>query len=449
MASGAAIRLAGAMVVHALISRARRALFRIVVAWKGKGAAADGGIDLSAIKHFPEHTHFVLQREAVDPVAQLAETRAGAPVHKLASLMGMDVWLITADAPAREMLVNSADLSNDLRHLLGTRKRSAAEQVGGLGMTDAPDHTRLRKILTPEFTKRRLMRLEPSIDAVVADCLDTMESSGPVVDLVDGFGFQVPFQVICDLLGMPEVDREGFRRLGAARFDLSNGGVGSFDAAKSTREFLIDLVERQRTQRTVHPDGLLAAIIDDAGPDFDAVEIGGLADGVFIGGYETSASMLSLGTYVLLTHPESYALLRTGDEADVDAIVEELLRYVCPVQVAFPRFARREFVLAGQRIRKGDIVLTSLAGANRDPAAHPAADDFDPRQPGAGHLAFGHGLHRCVGAELARMELRQALRALAVRFPDLALVGDVSELEFSGLSAVYTVEALPVRLSNV
>ncbi len=439
--------LDGAMSFNSVLARGRRALMRVAVSLGSRGGSGGGGgVDLSAIKKFPAHTHFVLQRDAVDPVAQIAETRAGEPVHRLTRFLGMDVWLVTGDAEAREMLVNSADLSNDLRHLLGNRKRSAAEQVGGLGMTDPPDHTRLRKVLTPEFTKRRLQRLEPAIDRVVQECLDDMETRGGVIDLVDRFGFQVPFQVICDLLGMPEVDREGFRSLGAARFDLSAGGAGSFDAAKSTREFLIDLVERQRTERTVHPDGLLAAIIDDHGEEFDSVEIGGLADGVFLGGYETSASMLSLGTYVLLSHPDSYERLRTGTSEEVDEIVEELLRYVCPVQVAFPRFARRDFTLAGVQVREGDIVLTSLAGANRDPLAHSAADAFDPTKPSAGQLAFGHGLHRCVGAELARMELRTALRALATRFPDMALAVEPGELEFTELSAVYSVEALPVRL---
>jgi cytochrome P450 len=156
--------------------------------------------------------------------------------------------------------------------------------------------------------------------------------------------------------------------------------------------------------------------------------------------------MLSLGTYALMRNREAYEILRTGSAQDVDRVVEDLLRYVCPVQVAFPRFARADFRTAGVEIARGDIVLVSLAAANRDPRHHPAADAFDPTLPAAGHLAFGHGLHRCVGAELARMELRQALRALSVRFPDLELAADPAELEFSELSAVYAVQSLPVRL---
>lgn len=407
-----------------------------------------GGIDLSTIKKFPRHTHYPLQRIALDPVPRLRQARADGEVTKLARLLGLNIWLVTGDRAARHVMSDAGAFSNDLRHLMGTRKRNDAEQVGGLGMTDAPEHTRLRKMLTPEFTKRRLARLQTSIDEVVAESLDAMEADGPVVDLVESFGFQIPFRVICDLLGMPEVDRAAFRSLGSARFDLSEGSAGSFGAAVTSRSFLIDLTTRLRDAERGGNEGLIAALLDKHGADFDDVELGGMADGVFLGGYETSASMLSLGTFALLSNPEYFRLLREGIDEDVDAIVEELLRYVCPVQLAFPRFARHDMDLYGHRVVQGDVVLLSLSGANRDPQAHPAADAFDPTQPGAGHLSFGHGLHRCVGAELARMELRTALRGLATRFPELSLACEPDELEFTELSAVYSVARLPVRLGT-
>lgn len=436
------------MALSSALATVRRAGIRLAMSRpfsRGSGDSS-GAIDLSTIKKFPAHTHYPLQRDDMDPVAKLRAARQRGQVTKLARLLGLNIWLVVGDEAARQVLVGSDDYSNDLRHLMGSRKRGAAEQVGGLGMTDAPEHTRLRKMLTPEFTKRRLARLQASIDEVVAESLDTMAARGPVVDLVDTFGFQIPFRVICDLLGMPEVDRAAFRDLGSARFDLSEGGAGSFGAAVTSRSFLIDLTTRLRNAERAGNDGLIASLLDNHGDQFDDVEIGGLADGVFLGGYETSASMLSLGTYVLLKNPDSYRLLREGTDADVDRIVEELLRYVCPVQLAFPRFARHDLDLYGHRVTKGDVVLVSLSGVNRDPDTQPAIDAFDPTQEGAGHLAFGHGLHRCVGAELARMELRTALRGLATRFPDLQLACSPEELQFTELSAVYSVAALPVRL---
>jgi cytochrome P450 len=319
-------------------------------------------------------------------------------------------------------------------------------------MTDPPDHTRLRGLITPEFTKRRLFRLQPMIDEIVAESLDDLArladrgpGVGRVVDLVPHFGFAVPFRVICDLLGLPEEDRTAFRHgLGTARFDLSSGFAGSFGAATESRTFMIDAVARQRRNPG---DGLIGAILDSHGEEFDDVELGGLVDGVFLGGYETSASMLTMGAYVLMQRPTEWQTMQRGAPAEVDAIVEELLRLLCPVQIAFPRFARVPHDLGGHRIEKGAVVLVSLSGANRDPSLVPEPDDFSLRNPRTAHLTFGHGMHRCVGAELARMEVRAALTGLARRFPDIALASG-AEPEFRQLSVVHSIDSLPVVLGS-
>ncbi len=173
--------------------------------------------------------------------------------------------------------------------------------------------------------------------------------------------------------------------------------------------------------------------------------LGGIADGVFLGGYETSASMLALGAYLLAENPEAVRMLRDEPES-VDRVVEELLRHLTVVQLAFLRFATRDHELGGQQIKTGDAVGISLLGANRDEKIAVDGDRFDPAREPTRHLAFGHGMHRCVGAELARMELRIALRGLAQRFPDLQVTADRSDLDFRKLSAVYGVEELPVHL---
>ncbi len=400
---------------------------------------------LTSARRVPASVRFPLQRDGVDPVARLEATRSRGDVGQLARLLGTRVWLVTGYDVARSVLADSDAFANDVRHLIGRQDRAPAERIGGLGMTDQPDHTRLRQVLTPYFTRRRLADLQPDIDRVVATALDDMAAHGPEVDLVDRFGFAVPFGVICDLLGMPEVDRTEFRHRGTARFDLRDAGTSIFDAAAGTRQFLIDLVADER--RSPHlPDGLLARMVADHGGGFDDVELGGLADGVFLGGYETSASMLSLGTWVLLQHPAAWETLRRGDPREVDLVVEELLRFVCPVQVAFPRIARREVRVGDRTVRAGDVVVVSLTGAGRDPARHVDPARFDPTTDAAATLAFGHGLHRCVGAELARMELRTALVALARRFPGLSLACEPAELRFTELAIVHGVAELPVRL---
>ena len=396
--------------------------------------ATRDGIDLRKLRYVPGVAKYPLQRDGVDPVPRLV---AADPVTHLISLLGTDVWLVSGYEQARAVLADAGTYSNDLRPLVSRHGRGAAEQIGGLGMTDPPDHTALRRLLTPEFTRRRLTRLQPRIEEIVDARLDVMQRRRGRVDLVTEFAFPVPFEVICDLLGLPAVDRAAFRRLGAARFDLSKGGAGTFGAAAESREFLIDAVSRQRRDPG---DGLIGALLREHGDELDDTTLGGLADGVFLGGYETSASMLALSAHVLMQHPEVYAALGS-DPDSVDEIVEALLRHLTVVQLAFPRFARYDHELFGQRIRRGDAVLVSLLGANRE-----LAPDFAPVRDITGHLAFGHGLHRCVGAELARMELRTALRGLATRFPEMRPA--TRRLRFRKLSAVYGVDRLPVRLDG-
>jgi cytochrome P450 len=400
---------------------------------------------VSSARRVPMGVRYPLQRNGVEPVSQLEASRERGDVVRLARLLGTQVWLVTGYDTARAVLADSDSFANDVRHLIGRQGRAPAERIGGLGMSDPPEHERLRRLLTPYFTRRHLASLQPDVERVVDRALDDMAAHGPEVDLVERFGFAVPFGVICDLLGMPEMDREEFRHRGAARFDLRNGGSRIFDTAAGTRQFLIDLVASER--RSPHlPDGLLSRLVAEHGADLDDVELGGLADGVFLGGYETSASMLSLGTFVLLQHPPSWAALRRGDPAAVADIVEELLRFVCPVQVAFPRIARHDVRVGEHLVRAGDVVVVSLTGAGRDPARHADPLRFDPTAASSRTLAFGHGLHRCVGAELARMELRTALVSLARRFPDLSLACEPGELRFTELAIVHGVAALPVRL---
>ncbi len=405
-------------------------------------------IDLARLDAVPESLVWPLAREGVGPTPQLARVREQEPVHRLTSFLGMTIWIVTGEQECRQVLADSGSFSNDIRPFVGgDPDGSGPGYIGGLGFTDPPDHTRLRKLLTPEFTMRRLERLRPQIARIVESRLDAVaaELDGPsgVADLVATFAFPVPFQVICELLGLPDDDAATFQELGAARFDVSGGGVSAFGAMSESREFLMDFTRRQR----IAPgDGLIGQLIRDHGDELDDVELGGLADGVFTGGLETSASMLSLGAAVLLDHPEHYA--RVGsDPSVVAATVEELLRYLTVVQIAFPRFPLRDMEVGGRQIHEGDVVICHLAAADRDARRGPRMDAFDPTRPVGPHLAFGHGFHRCVGAELARLELQIAFPAMARRFPDLTLATD--RLPHRERSIVFGVESVPVRRAPV
>jgi cytochrome P450 len=407
--------------------------------------ARAGGIDLTQVHRVPDRLSWPLDRVQADPSARVGELREKDPVSKLVTFLGMDVWLVTGDAEARTVLGDLTSYSTDVRPYYG---KSGAENgdIGGLGFTDPPEHTRLRKLLTPEFTMRRLTRLKPAIDRIIEQQLDETErvaaENDGLVDLVKTFAFPIPFLVICELLGLRDEDRETFRTLGSARFDVSSGGGAIMGAVGASREFLFAECERQRTDPG---PGLIGQIIREHGDEISDFDLGGLADGAFTGGLETSASMLALGTIVLLGRPELYAGMAT-DPTTVTPTVEELLRHLSVVQVAFPRFTKTDVEVAGHRIRKGSCVMVHLPAADRDPRTYSAGDALDPSRATASHLAFGYGFHRCVGAELARMELRAAYPALARRFPDLALAVPAEDLPYHAKSIVYGVESVPVRL---
>ncbi len=351
------------------------------------------GIDLRKLRFLPESVTLPLKRDGLDPLPAMMEVQAEAPVKKLAELFGKSVWLVSGYEESREVLAGGAEVwSNDLGQFVSQEGRSDEEQIGGLGMTDPPLHTTLRRYLTPEFTMRRLARLQPGIEAIVAQRLDAMEAAGrggQAVDMVEEFAFAVPFDVICDLLGLPVDDRARFLELGVARFDLTEGGAGAFGAAAHTREFLINAV---REQRANPGDGLIGALLKEHGDELDDVTLGGIADGVFLGGYETSASMLALGAYLIATTPKAGEMLRSGEGEQVNQVIEELLRHLCVVQLAFLRFAKQDVEVGGVLIKEGDAVGVSLP--RRQPRPRPRRRPRhlrpEPRAHPAPRLRLGH-----------------------------------------------------------
>ncbi|WP_433303628.1 cytochrome P450 [Actinoplanes sp. CA-030573] len=411
------------------------------VARRFAGKAGSVSFD-NALSMLPDSSLFPLFRDGLDPVGRVGELRERSPVSRLPVPLGIRAWLVTGYEPVRAVLGSTDGFSNDFGPFAERVGLTAAREPGGLGMTDPPMHTRLRRLIMPEFTMHRLARLQPRIEAIVADRLDAMAALDGPADLLQEFALPVPALTICELLGVPYADRALVQRFSAARFDLGDGAYAPLDAINESRAYLRDLVADQRRNPG---DGLLGSLIRDHGDELDDQELAGLADGVLTGGLETSASMLALGALVLMTRPELAGPLRAGEPAD--ALVEELLRYLTVVQVAFPRFAVRDMEVAGVPIKAGDILMCSLSAADRDEVLGPGMDRIDAaRSAGRSHLAFGHGLHRCVGAELARMELRTAYPALVRRFPRMRPAVDPASLPTRRASIVFGLDALPVTL---
>ncbi|HEX5205790.1 MAG TPA: cytochrome P450 [Actinoplanes sp.] len=395
-----------------------------------------------SLSMLPDSSLFPLFRDGLDPVAEVGRLRERSPVSRLPVPLGIRVWLVTGYEPVRAVLGSTDGFSNDFGRFAAQIGLTAAAQPGGLGMTDPPMHTRMRRLVTPEFTMRRLARLQPRIEKIVDDRLDAMARADGPVDLLQEFALPVPALTICELLGVPYADRAAVQEFSAARFDLGGGAYAPLDAINESRAYLRDLVARQRRDPG---DGLIGSLVRDHGDELGDEELAGLADGVLTGGLETSASMLALGALVLMTQPGLADPLRAGEPAD--ALVEELLRYLTVVQVGFPRFAVRDLEVAGVPIKAGDIVMCSLSAADRDGVLGPGMDRIDAGRPTSrSHLAFGHGLHRCVGAELARMELRIAYPALVRRFPAMRPAVDPASLPTRRASIVFGLDALPVTL---
>ena len=334
--------------------------------------------------------------------------------------------------------------SNDFANLVGKAGIAAGLDPGGLGFADPPQHTRLRHMLTPHFTRERLKALAPRISAVIDSSLDGLEreiSSSGQADLVARFALPVPTLTICELLGVPYDERDQFQRLSAARFEVGEGADSSLGAVSESLDYLEDLVARRRRE----PDpGLLGGLVAEHGSEFTDRELAGVADGLLTGGIETTASMLALGTLLLLDDRSSFARL-AADPSYVEPYVEDVLRYLTVVQVAFPRFARRDVDLAGRQIRRDDVVICVLSAADRDPHIGGSPDRVDPAASRRPHLAFGHGIHRCIGAELARLELRLALPALPVGSPTWDWRSRRSGSSTASFSVVYGLDSLPVR----
>ncbi|GLY40305.1 cytochrome P450 [Amycolatopsis sp. NBRC 101858] len=415
-----------------------------VLGWVGRRYLArqsKKGFDLEKMSSFlPESALMPLRRDSLDPVAEIGAIRAEAPISKLDLPFGMNAWLVTGYDEAKAVLGKVTEFSTDFTNLVGNAGVTEDQNPGGLGFADPPVHTRLRKLLTPEFTMRRLNRLIPRIDEIVTEQLDAMAKTEGPVDLWQAFALPIPSLTICELLGVSYEDREDFQRLGTARFDLFGGASASLGAMSESLTYLLDIVKKQREEPG---DGLLGMLIKEHGDEISDRELAGLADGVLTGGLETTASMLALGALVLLRDEKAFDAVR-GDEQSVHRFVEELLRYLTVVQMAFPRFAKEDMEIGGVRITEGDIVLVSLSAADRDPKLGTDMEQFDAAREPTSHLAFSYGIHRCIGAELARMELRTAYPALVRRFPNLRLAVPAEELAFRKVSIVYGLDELPV-----
>ncbi|MEV1177085.1 cytochrome P450 [Nonomuraea sp. NPDC049784] len=386
-----------------------------------------------------------MRRDAFDPDPELTAARDEGRIRKEKTAFGLDVWMVSRFADVREVLGDSARFSNAQRNVFSVAGMPALSdeeikrvRAGNLLSFDPPEHTRLRKMLTSEFTMRRMRRLEPRIKDIVTEHLDAMEAAGPPADLVSAFALPVPSLVICELLGVPYADRADFQRRTGKMLDISLPMEERRAAQLESRAYMAELVARTRAEPG---EDLLGMLVREHGDDLSTDELIGIAGLLLLAGHETTSNMLGLGTLALLRHPDQLELLRK-EPTRINAAVEEMLRWLSIVHSGTFKVTTTDVELAGQRIPEGELVVCALPAANRDPAFISDPDRLDIGRGDMGHLAFGHGVHHCLGAPLARMEMQIAFPALFERFPGLRESGPPAE--FRSFTIVYGLRSLQV-----
>jgi cytochrome P450 len=389
-----------------------------------------------------------------DPFPHFAEARDRCPVQKVRLADGHDAWVVLGYAAARQAL-NDPRISKDMLAALEGDPDVVAEGLPGPAFSrhmlnvDPPDHTRLRRLVARAFAPSRVAALEPAVRAVADDLLDQLGSRGPdgVVDLVEGFARPLPFEVIGELLGIPSADRPS---LHASFQVLLSDWVGdppaeAVDASDRIVAYLGDLVEAKRRDPV---DDLVSVLVTASeGDRLTEQEVLSSLFQLVVAGHDTTTSLIGNGVVALLDHPDQLQLL-AGDLARLPAAVDELLRFSAPVPHATFRMTTGLVEIDGIEVPAHEQILVSVGAANRDPSHFKGPDALDIGRADGPSLAFGHGIHFCLGAPLARLEARVAFGALLGRHPEVRLAVDRDELSWThgdGL-VLRGLESLPVVL---
>jgi cytochrome P450 len=400
-----------------------------------------------------------------NPFPLFAQVRSAAPVHEVRLADGHPAWLVVGHEQAKAAL-NDPRLSKDMHAALARSGEVVAEGLPGPALArhmlsvDPPDHTRLRRLAMPAFSRRRIDALEPRIRSIVGGLLaDLAARGGPdrPVDLVAGYAFPLPFTVISELLGIPEPDRADLGSWFGILLTPSSGPQPPAEAVEASRlivDYFTALLDRKRAEpgEDLVTDLVVAADRDHA---LSQQEMLSTIFQLVVAGHDTTTSLIGNGTVALLRHPEQRDAL-VADPGLVPRAVEECMRWDAPVPHSTFRYTTEEARIGDVVIPAFAQVIISLAAANRDPARYRAPETFDIHRSDGGHLALGHGIHHCLGAPLARLEARIALPALHTRFPAMRLAVDPSALRWGhgdglvlrGLSELPVVLGSPSALTR-
>jgi len=403
---------------------------------------------------------------ATNPYPAYAHLREHAPVHRTRLPSGVEAWLVTRYKDAKQALADPRLSKNPAHHdepahakgktgIPGERK---AELMTHLLNIDPPDHTRLRRLVSKAFTPRRVAEFAPRVQELTDHLIDRFAAKGEA-DLIHEFAFPLPIYAICDLLGVPREDQDDFRDWAGMMIRHGGGPRGGVArSVKKMRGYLADLIHRKRealpdTPEPLPGEDLISGLIraSDHGEHLTENEAAAMCFVLLFAGFETTVNLIGNGMHSLLRHPQQRALIQGSIENEdfeaIDLSIEELMRFDGPVEIATWRYATEPMEIGGQRIPVGDPVLVVLAAANRDPARFAEPDTLEVSRRDNQHLGYGHGIHYCLGAPLARLEGRIGLTSLLKRLPDLQLSVPSSELRWRGGLIMRGLRSLPVEFS--
>jgi cytochrome P450 len=337
---------------------------------------------------------------------------------------GEPAWLATRYADAR-LVLGDRRFSRAMEKEKDAPRRSPVMRDGGILQMDPPDHTRLRTLVAKAFTMRRVELLRPRVASLAAGLIADIKAAGTPADLVDAYALPIPVAVICELLGVPVADRPKFRVWSDAALSTSRLTPEEFERNRDElRDYMRGLIADHRARPQ---DDLMTALIEarDVRDRLTELELVDLCVGILVAGHETTASQIPNFVYALLDQRAQWERL-CADPDLIPAAVEELLRFVpLGAGAGFARYATEDVQVGGVLVRAGEPVLVAIGAANRDGLQFGDADKLSFDRPENHHLGFGHGVHHCLGAPLARLELQEALRALATELPGLHLAGDI------------------------
>ncbi|MFI9452345.1 cytochrome P450 [Amycolatopsis sp. NPDC052450] len=387
-----------------------------------------------------------IRRHDLDPADEL---RAAGPLSKVTVGTGADaetIWMAAGHSVVRQVL-------GDHKRFSTRRRWHERDEVGGQGIFrpkelvgnlmdyDPPEHTRMRQKLTPGFTLRKMRRMEPYIEQIVSERLDAMEDAGSPADVIELVADEVPGAVLCELIGVPRDDRAMFLKLCHGHLDASLSQRRRAAAGEAFSRYLLAMIARNRKEPG---EGLIGAVVAEHGDEATDEELRGFCVQVMLAGDDNISGMIGLGILALLRHPGQLDALR-GEGPAADRAVDELIRYLTVPYAPTPRTAMEDVAIGDEVIKEGETVLCSLPMANRDPALVPEPDRLDLTREPAPHVAFGHGIHHCLGASLARLELRTVFTLLWQRFPALRLADPAKETMFRLTTPAYGLTSLMVE----